>query len=209
MKKTLFLFLTLVLLGAGGALFVFFSSAMPPAAPQSMPPAEPGETLALPDVCLDQIQEEACLNPSALRGKIVLFNFWATWCPPCLTEFPFLLETVEQAGGKVALLALSQDQDEAKILQFRQRFLSKYKTTLQGPSVYWSIDPHQELSSQVFGVYKVPETFVLNVEGRIVRKIVGPVDQANPPLYDTLVSLDPSLAAVLSKPEPPRPNGRP
>jgi thiol-disulfide isomerase/thioredoxin len=202
MKTGLAFLLTFALLGAGAAVLFFIAPpAQEPSHQQALAPATQQKSIPLPDACLNLVEEDGCLQPSALRGRIVVFNFWASWCPPCVVEFPFLLDTVKNAGGKIALLTLSHDHDGKSILRFRERFLSDYEETLQSSLVYWTIDGGQKVSAEIFGVYKVPETFVVDPQGQIVRKIVGPVDQAKPPLYDTLVALDPSLKPLLSRPK--------
>jgi len=64
---------------------------------------------AAPDFTITDSQRTVTL--SQLRGKPVLLNFWATWCPPCIDEMPSLVQLQKQMGDKVTILAVSEDAD--------------------------------------------------------------------------------------------------
>jgi cytochrome c biogenesis protein CcmG/thiol:disulfide interchange protein DsbE len=104
---------------------------------------------------------------SDLRGKVVLVNFWATWCPPCVDEAPSLNQLqrrIEPLGGTV--LGISIDEDETAY----ERFLKTYQVSF--PTFR---DPLQKIGPE-YGVGGYPETYVIDREGRIDRKIIGPQD---------------------------------
>lgn len=99
-------------------------------------------------------------------GKLVILNFWASWCDPCVAEFPSLLKLLERYRGKIELIAVSGDYEEADI----QAFLKAFKVNNQNLHVVWD----KELSiAKKFGTYKLPESYIIGVDGKFVRKVSG------------------------------------
>ncbi len=104
------------------------------------------------------------LSPSSYGGKVMVLNFWASWCPPCLEEIPSLNEfqkRLEQEG--VVVLAVSVDEDEASYQAVLDRMDVAFQTA-------W--DPAAEVSD-LYGTYRFPETYVIDSRGRVVQKIIG------------------------------------
>ena len=101
------------------------------------------------------------------KGKIVVLNFWATWCAPCIEEMPSLNRLAERYAGKgVEIVAISVDEDP----EAYQNFLSKNQIrflTLR--------DPSRRISEQ-YGTFKLPESYVISREGRLLNKIIGAAD---------------------------------
>lgn len=108
---------------------------------------------------------------SDYRGKKVILNFWATWCPPCRAEMPHMQQFHENnAGGDVEILAVNltaQDNGDEAIRSFIEEF-----------GLTFSI-PMDETGStaQTYQIRTVPTTFILNTKGEISQKIVGPMDE--------------------------------
>jgi cytochrome c biogenesis protein CcmG/thiol:disulfide interchange protein DsbE len=100
---------------------------------------------------------------AALAGRPVVINFWATWCQPCVVEHPMLLEAARLYEGRVHFLGIVY-QDDADLIR---RFLAERGAW--GPSL---LDPGSRVAVE-YGVYGAPETFVIDSEGRVVRKITG------------------------------------
>lgn len=101
-----------------------------------------------------------------LRGKPVVLNFWATWCGPCAQEHPTMIEAAHryEPRGVVFLGVLYGDEPE-KAASFLLKNGSAYPTL---------IDATQRTAID-YGVAGVPETFFIDPQGRIARKVVGPV----------------------------------
>ncbi|MGH9747555.1 MAG: TlpA family protein disulfide reductase [Candidatus Acidiferrales bacterium] len=117
---------------------------------------------------------------SALKGNVVLLNFWATWCPPCVDETPSLnalQHRIAPLGGTV--LGISLDDDEAAY----DNFLKIYQ--LGFPNYR---DPTKQIAID-YGTTMYPETYVINRKGRLDRKIIGPQDWTSPELTTYLDSV--------------------
>ncbi len=102
---------------------------------------------------------------------VVLVNFWATWCPPCVEETPSLEKFAQRMKPLgVRVIGVSVDQNRAAL----QKFVADYHLT-------YSIlrDPNQGLAAR-FGTYKFPETYIFGRNGRLVDKIIGAADWEDP-----------------------------
>ena len=102
------------------------------------------------------------------RGKIVVLNFWATWCPPCVAEMPSL-ERLHRALSPegLSVVTVSTDEDEADI----ERFVKERALTL--PVLK---DPGGRIAADLYRTTGYPETFVLDRAGRILEHVVGPAE---------------------------------
>src|SRR5712671_402623 len=109
-----------------------------------------------------------------LRGKVVVLNFWATWCPPCVDEMPSLVAMQAKLRGDVTVFAVSLDADEAAY----RRFLKDYKVDLLTVR-----DPDKK-SSDLYGTFGYPETYIIDANGVLRRKFIGPVDWTKPEIIE-------------------------
>jgi thiol-disulfide isomerase/thioredoxin len=98
------------------------------------------------------------------QGKVVLLNFWATWCPPCREEIPILTMLAKKYKDQVQIVGVSVDEASPDdVREFAKAFHMNY------PIVMWS----HELISEYGGVPALPTTFLINKEGRVVQKHEG------------------------------------
>jgi peroxiredoxin len=112
--------------------------------------------------------------------KFVLLNFWATWCPPCIEEMPSLNRVHEMLRDQgLVVLGVSVDEDE----EAYKRFLSN-----AGVSFPTARDPERTVSTR-YGTFKYPETYLINPEGKVIRKYVGPENWERPEVLNYLRSL--------------------
>jgi thiol-disulfide isomerase/thioredoxin len=121
---------------------------------------------------------------ASFKGTPVILHFWASWCAPCVAEFPALLRMAQKNQKKVIILAISTDRSPEKI----QNFLKKQAT--RPPSnmmVIW--DEHKILTEDVFQTFKLPETIILDRAGKMIRKEAGQTDWLSPDLETLLDSL--------------------
>ncbi|HET9424880.1 MAG TPA: TlpA disulfide reductase family protein [Gemmatimonadaceae bacterium] len=102
-----------------------------------------------------------------LRGKVVVVNFWASWCGPCRAEHAALSETAREYQSRPVqfLGVLYSDTVPAAL-----RWISE-----MGGQTYPAVTDPGSVTAIDYGVYGVPETFVIDPDGRVVRKHVGPV----------------------------------
>lgn len=102
---------------------------------------------------------------SSFAGRVVLVNFWATWCEPCEREIPAMERLYQELGGEdFELLAVAIDDDEAKVQEFQERYQLSFPIVLDS-------------NQAVYGSYQtmgVPESLLIDREGRIVERYVGP-----------------------------------
>jgi cytochrome c biogenesis protein CcmG, thiol:disulfide interchange protein DsbE len=112
---------------------------------------------------------------SQFRGKIVVLNFWATWCPPCIEEMPSLVGLQKKIQGTgVTILAVSVDDDADDY----QKFLKDHSIdflTVREAGQRTDTGVIAPVSSR-YGTYKVPETYIIDRNGIIRRKFIGAVD---------------------------------
>jgi peroxiredoxin len=103
------------------------------------------------------------ITPTNFGGKILVLNFWASWCPPCVTETPSLSAFQRKFRDKgVVVLGVSIDKNEEKYKRFLQRFRVAFETYR---------DPDSNISAE-YGTYQIPETYVIK-DGRILRKFIA------------------------------------
>jgi peroxiredoxin len=102
---------------------------------------------------------------SGFGGKLLVLNFWATWCPPCVEEMPSLDRfSRELAGSGVVVLGISVDKDANAY----RAFLGRNKV-----SFLTARDPETRINAD-FGTFKYPETYVIDTRGKVLRKFIGP-----------------------------------
>jgi peroxiredoxin len=114
-----------------------------------------------------------------LRGKVVVLNFWATWCPPCVEEMPSLVAMQAKMKDRVTVFAVSTDGNERAY----RRFVKD-----QGLNFITVRDPEQ-MSNTLYGTFAYPETYIIDANGILRRKFVGPVDWMKPEILDYLSKL--------------------
>ncbi len=117
---------------------------------------------------------------SELRGKVVVLNFWASWCPPCIEETPSLLDMQHKLRDKgVTVLAVSIDEDEGAY----HRFLIDHHVDLL------TVRDSHAASNSLYGTFKFPETYIIDRNGVMRRKFIGAVDWTSPEVVEFLSKL--------------------
>jgi peroxiredoxin len=131
-----------------------------------------------PDFTVQDSDRKVSLDE--FRGKVVVLNFWATWCPPCIEEMPSLVEMQQKMKAKgVEVFAVSVDADQSAY----QDFLKAHKVNLLTVR-----DPDQK-SNNLYGTFKFPETYIIDRQGVLRRKFIGAVDWGQPEIVDYLGKL--------------------
>jgi thiol-disulfide isomerase/thioredoxin len=127
---------------------------------------------AAPEFQLDGLDGKP-LSLASERGKVVLLNFWATWCGPCRAEIPDLIALQEKYAGKLQIIGLTVDEDDAEVVKEAvARTRINYPVAMTSP----------EIRFKYGGIAALPTSFVLDTQGRVVQKHEGLRD---PLLYET------------------------
>lgn len=152
-----------------GAAVVVVAVALVLRSDVSAPPivrGAPAPTFELPRFEVDATSKASPdLALASLSGKVVLLNFWATWCEPCEREMP-AMERLYEALPKddFELVAIAIDDDRAEVRSFQERYQLTFPILL-------------DLDQKVYAIYQtmgVPESLLIDREGRIVERYVGP-----------------------------------
>lgn len=131
-----------------------------------------------PDFTVQDSDRSVSLNQ--YRGQVVVLNFWATWCPPCVEEMPSLVEMQRRMKAKgITVVAVSVDVDEKAYRQF----LKDHNVNLLTVR-----DPGQK-SSNLYGTFKFPETYIIDRNGVMRRKFIGAVEWTAPDVTEFLGKL--------------------
>lgn len=124
------------------------------------------------------------IDPAALKGAVTLVNVWASWCGPCREEHPQLMALMDEPGLRIVGINYKDDPENAR------RFLGALGT----PYTAVGVDSAGRAAID-WGVYGVPETFLVDPEGVIRYKHIGPITE--PAMRDTLL---PKIRELAAKP---------
>jgi len=112
------------------------------------------------------------VNLADLKGKVVMVHFWATWCPPCVEELPTLDRLNRSLTGKdFLMLAVNEDEGGAGAVASFMR-----QNRLNLPVL---LDPGSDVA-RLYGTYKLPETYIVDRQGVVRYKAIGPRDWTEP-----------------------------
>jgi len=107
------------------------------------------------------------LSLTDYQGKVVLLDFWATWCAPCLEEIPHFVEMQQKYGPQgMQVIGISMDDNAKPVQAFYQQQKMNYPVAIGDA----------KLAERYGGVLGLPVTFVIDREGRIAKKFVGATD---------------------------------
>lgn len=165
------LFSAMALTGAAGLLLIFASPSYRQGEPSMAGKPAPDFTFTL---------EGKPTRLANLRGKVVVLNFWATWCPPCVEEMPSLNRLHAQMSSQgVYILGVSVDDDNTAY----EKFLTDHQ--IRFPN--WR-DAAKKVNAE-YGSFMYPETYIIARDGKIARKIIGPQDWSSAELLAYLQGL--------------------
>ena len=176
-SRTTAVLLLLVLAGAGTAVEDGVVSVERPRLGEFIPnsPPIPAPTISVVDLAGNTV------SLSDFAGGLVLINFWATWCEPCLREMPSLERMQSRLGDKITVVAISEDRGGSKTVEpfINKLGLKSFKTYL---------DP-KSAAGRAFKVAGLPTSFLIDREGRVLGRVEGAAEWDSPKLLGILKSL--------------------
>ncbi len=120
------------------------------------------------------------ITPTDFGGRVLVLNFWATWCAPCVEEVPSLSEFQKRtAGSGVVVVGVSVDKNAKLYSQFLKRFRPSFETTR---------DPDAKIPSS-YGTWKFPETYIIDRNGVVVQKVISSRNWMDPEVLNFVQSL--------------------
>jgi peroxiredoxin len=121
---------------------------------------------ATPPLVLKDIDGKA-FDLNNYRGKVVIVNFMATWCVPCVEEMPSLQKLRERLRGKgLEVVAVNTGESESKVSQFAKDLRIKFPVLM---------DPEEDVKA-AWKVYGIPATFIVGTDGKIAYRVLGEID---------------------------------
>jgi cytochrome c biogenesis protein CcmG, thiol:disulfide interchange protein DsbE len=127
-----------------------------------------GKIAAAPNFTLDRLGSTGTLELSALRGKAVVLNFWASWCLPCNQEAPALEAASHRYGDKAVVLGIDVRDASGEARKFVRKHGLSYSVLHDNHDVTWP----------KYGLTGLPETFFVDARGRVVGHVTGQVSPA-------------------------------
>lgn len=122
--------------------------------------------------------QERSVDLAKLRGKVIVLNFWASWCAPCIEELPSL-EAMQHQLPQVLVVGISTDEDSGAYAAF----LKQHNVDLL------TVDDPEQKSNALYGTFRYPETYIIDKSGIVRRKLIGPQNFTSPEIVDYLKKL--------------------
>lgn len=144
------------------------------------------EQAGVPDFELKDLNGNS-VKLSQFADRTVILSFWASWCDPCVAEFPSMVKLVDFFKGKVVMIAVSADKSQEDI----EIFLRPYGTLPKDVIVVW--DKDKTVASR-YGTEALPESYIIGRGSKVLRKIAGSEDWFTPgavQLFNEIVNLQP------------------
>ena len=116
-----------------------------------------------------QTLDGTVLRSQDLKGKVVILNFWATWCPPCRAEIPDLVALQDKYRDQVVVLGISMDEGPAEdVRRFAEKYQVNYPVAMATPAIYQAFP----------GMSSLPTSLIVDRDGMVVQKHIGMLNAA-------------------------------
>lgn len=123
------------------------------------------------------------LKLSDYKGKKVVLSFWASWCGPCIEEFPSMIKMIEKLNGDMILVAVSEDSRKEDIDDFLKLFPGAKNPNIK---IVWD----QDLSiGKTYSAERLPESYVIGADFKMKKKVVGSIPWDTPEAIEYLKGL--------------------
>lgn len=122
-----------------------------------------------PDITLTDLNNNQ-IKLHDYKRKVVLLNFWATWCAPCIVEFQQFIKLAQVMPDDLVILAISVDDDKTNIGKFLKRHVPGHERA-KNVRIFW--DQNKSISQDLFQTVRVPETIIITPDMTMARKVAG------------------------------------
>ena len=145
------------------------------------------DVFTAPDFTLQDLDGNL-VSLSDLRGKLVLVNFWATWCYPCRMEIPEFNDLYKQYKDRgLEILGVSMSDTQKALQNFTKSFKVDY------PILYGTQQDLNKISMMYGGISAVPTTFIVNAQGELVKIFPGAIIKGQPIYYEFIRVIESEL----------------
>ena len=167
LKVQALILLFIALLTAGLAWFDYQHGATTPAA--AVQKQSDSAAMQLPEFTVTPLlgASRDPIASSQLRGRFVLINAWASWCPPCVKEFPDLIALATEYPDHLVLLTLSADRNEQAAIDFLKQYGEPRSNMLH------AFDVRQQIARDRLQIHRSPESILVDRQGQMIRKYAG------------------------------------
>lgn len=107
------------------------------------------------------------------RGKIVVLNFWASWCAPCVIEMPLFMDLAEEFPDRVVFIGLSSDFTTKAMDRFLEKLESDKPKAVGQNNVIFAFDTDAAITRDMFQTFRLPETIIIDQQGIMREKLIG------------------------------------
>ncbi len=147
-----------------------------------------------PDFTLKDVRTDSVISLSALRGRVVIVNFWATWCYPCRMEIPDFNDLYNKyKDDGLTILGISVSDQKKALTNFIKSYQVDY------PVLYGSPNELGKITAQYGGINAVPTSFLIGRDGNIIKSYPGALLKGQPFYYGFMQALSEELSKKIKK----------
>ena len=176
MKKVVLLLFAVAIL-IGGVLWADRVTRIKAGGTTKSAGTEASSGAAAPDFTVKDLDDKN-VSLAQYKGKVVLVNFWATWCEPCRVEIPLLIQFQNKYSARgFTILGIAVDEEGKKVVQ---PYVEKERFDVNGtptPMNYPIVIGDSSVADKFGGIIGYPTSFLISRDGRIVQRILGPVNE--------------------------------
>lgn len=173
MKRNIIILLVTMLCGAGLTYLLDYTESVPPSTivmNENLAEVVRGEHV--PFFTFKDISGQNHIIEDH-NGKIIVLNFWASWCAPCVKEFPHFLTLAQEYPKEVIFIGLSSDHEEDAMIRFVERMRSNYPDAMAQDNVILALDEGGQVTRDIFQTFRLPETIIIDSNGVMREKLIG------------------------------------